>query len=152
MVTGAAKPPRTVPESVTMVPPEPAQATMTAPEAFTARSALRPPLARLCTAVQVPPAARLAVSIPLLAAQTAIAFPFPSTPISGGPASLLTVTGLLHDPFGGRTLAWIVPVMGGRPSHTATARPSGASATAGLTPPPKVVAADQAWPFALVRT
>ena len=65
---------------------------------------------------------------------------------------MLTVTGVLHDPFGGRTLAWIVPVMGGRPSHTATARPSGASATAGLIPPPKVVAADQDWPFALVRT
>ena len=86
---------------------------MTAPEAFTARSGLRPPAARFVTAVQVPPVGRLAVWIPALPVQTAITLPCPSTPTSGGPALLLSVTAALHDPPGGRTLAWIVPVMGG---------------------------------------
>jgi hypothetical protein len=73
-------------------------------------------------------------------------------PIKGPWASVPTVTGALHVPPGGRTLAWITGAVNGPPSHAVTARPSGASATAGLVPWPTVAGAGQVCPSELVQT
>ena len=81
-----------------------------------------------------------------------IALPDRSMPIKGPRASVPTVTGALHVPPGGRTLAWITGAVKGPPSHAVTARPSGASATAGLVPWPTVADAGQVCPSALVQT
>ena len=81
-----------------------------------------------------------------------IALPDRSMPIKGPRASVPTVTGALHVPPGGRTLAWITGAVNGPPSHAVTARPSGASATAGLVPWPTVAGAGQVCPSALVQT
>src|SRR5258708_7672032 len=111
-----------------------------APAGFTARFTAWPRGAKVFTRVHLPPAGRLAVSIaPLTPAQAAIALPDPSMPITGPPkASVDRITAVLHWPPGGRTLAWTVAwTMAGvttTPSHTATARPSRAIATAGGTP------------------
>src|SRR5260370_276095 len=73
-------------------------------------------------------------------------------PITGPlTAGVDTVAALLHWPPGGRTLAWTVGAVPGPPSHTATARPSGAIATAGLTPWARVTGPDQVCPSALVQ-
>src|SRR5258708_22675333 len=108
---------------------------------FTARFPAWPRGAKVFTRIHLPPAGRLAVSIaPLTPAQAAIALPDPSMPITGPPkASVDRITAVLHWPPGGRTLAWTVAwTMAGvttTPSHTATARPSRAIATAGGAPP-----------------
>src|SRR5258708_16293180 len=77
-------------------------------------------------------------------------------PITGPPkASVDRITAVLHWPPGGRTLAWTVAwTMAGvttTPSHTATARPSRAIATAGETPRARVTGPDQVCPSTLVQ-
>ena len=57
-------------------------------------------------------------------------------PIKGPRASVPTVTGALHVPPGGRTLAWMTGAVNGPPSHAVTARPSGQAPTAGFVPWP----------------
>ena len=89
---------------------------------------------------------------PALPAHAMIALPDRSMPINGSRASVPTVTGALHVPPGGRTLAWITGAVNGPPSQAVTARPSGASATAGLVPWPAVAGAGQVCPSALVQT
>src|SRR5258708_35410302 len=123
-----------------------------APAGFTARFTAWPRGAKVFTRVHLPPAGRLAVSIaPLTPAQAAIALPDPSMPITGPPkASVDRITAVLHWPPGGRTLAWTVAwtMAGGTttPSHTATARPSRAIATAGGAPPAGAAGPDQGSP------
>ena len=90
--------------------------------------------------------------VPVPPAQAMIVLPDRSMPIKGPRASVPTVTGALHVPPGGRTLAWITGAVNGPPSHAVTARPSGASATAGFVPWPTVAGAGQACPPALVQT
>src|SRR6516162_8466831 len=152
MVTGAAKPPRTVPESARVANLVP-QVMIAAPAGFTARPTAWACVPRVFTFVQRPPAGRLAVSMaPRPPTQAAIAFPDPSMPTTGAPSPPPTSIGVLHWPPGGRTLAATTSYLPTTHRHTATARPSGAIATAGLVPWARVTGADQACPSALVQT
>src|ERR1039457_2178938 len=161
MVTGAAKPPRTVPESAMTVRSASTQVMFTDPLELTAMFSAKPAKAgsRVFTAVQVVLlAGRLAVLISRLPpSQVTIALPDPSMPITGPPkASVLTLTGALQVPPGGRTLDWITDAVVGPPTHATTARPFGAILATGAGPASlpvvRVTGADQVSPLALVLT
>src|ERR1700733_10479317 len=163
MFTGAAKPPRIVPESA-MISFSVAQAAIADPvELTTRRSTLPPPVARVFTAVQVPPAGRLAVKIEpsvfalVAPVQATTALPAPSMPTSGAWAPTLRapiVTGALQAPPGvASVLAWSTGAAAVPPCHTTTARPFAASATAASVPPAATVTgADQVCPLVLELT
>src|ERR1700685_613402 len=78
-------------------------------------------------------------------------------PITGSPKmSVLTLTGALQVPPGGKTLDWTTGPVLGPPTHTTTTRPFGATATTGAgaasVPVLRVTGADQVSPLALVLT